>query len=126
MEGDSLGDMLDFLSKELIRLQEERRIHAFSMLAERRVIFVAKQLSTLCSVVHAAVALLYPLKWQHTFIPILPRSMIDVVSAPVPYITGILRSMWPYIPVNELEEDFDPRPAHHGGEALLSLRPPSL
>ena len=27
--------MLDFLSKELIRLQEERRIHAFSMLAER-------------------------------------------------------------------------------------------
>jgi hypothetical protein len=34
-EGSSLGDMLDFLSKELIRLQEERRIHAFSMLAER-------------------------------------------------------------------------------------------
>lgn len=36
MEGDSLGDMADFLSKELIRLQEERRIHAFSMLAERQ------------------------------------------------------------------------------------------
>lgn len=28
--------MLDFLSKELVRLQEERRIHAFAMLAERR------------------------------------------------------------------------------------------
>nr|XP_039249050.1 cilia- and flagella-associated protein 91-like [Styela clava]XP_039249051.1 cilia- and flagella-associated protein 91-like [Styela clava] len=36
MEGETLGDMLDFLSKELIRLEEERRIHAFSMLAERR------------------------------------------------------------------------------------------
>lgn len=36
MEGASLGDMADFLSKELIRLQEERRIHAFSMLAERQ------------------------------------------------------------------------------------------
>ncbi len=35
-EGSSMGDMLDFLSKELIRLQEERRIHAFSMLAERQ------------------------------------------------------------------------------------------
>ncbi|KAK7491063.1 hypothetical protein BaRGS_00017759 [Batillaria attramentaria] len=35
-ECNSLGDMLDFLSKELIRLQEERRIHAFSMLAERQ------------------------------------------------------------------------------------------
>eukprot|EP00040_Diaphanoeca_grandis_P016633 m.86132 g.86132 ORF g.86132 m.86132 type:complete len:767 (+) comp25930_c0_seq2:221-2521(+) len=30
------GQTLDFLSKELIRLQEERRIHAFSMLAERQ------------------------------------------------------------------------------------------
>lgn len=35
MEGASGGDMLDFLSKELVRLQEERRIHAFCMLAER-------------------------------------------------------------------------------------------
>lgn len=36
VEGGSLGDMFDFLGKELIRLQEERRIHAFSMLAERQ------------------------------------------------------------------------------------------
>ena len=36
MEGESLGDTLDFLAKELVRLQEERRIHAFSMLAERQ------------------------------------------------------------------------------------------
>ncbi|XP_013385345.1 cilia- and flagella-associated protein 91 [Lingula anatina] len=36
MEANSIGDMLDFLGKELIRLQEERRVHAFSMLAERR------------------------------------------------------------------------------------------
>jgi len=28
IEGDSIADLLDFLSKELIRLQEERRIHA--------------------------------------------------------------------------------------------------
>lgn len=36
LEGSSLGDQLDFLGKELVRLQEERRIHAFSMLAERQ------------------------------------------------------------------------------------------
>lgn len=36
LEGETVSDMLDFLSKELIRLQEERRIHAFSMLAERQ------------------------------------------------------------------------------------------
>lgn len=31
-----IGKQLDFLNKELIRLQEERRIHAFAMLAERQ------------------------------------------------------------------------------------------
>uniref|UniRef100_A0A8D0B6B2 Cilia- and flagella-associated protein 91 n=1 Tax=Salvator merianae TaxID=96440 RepID=A0A8D0B6B2_SALMN len=36
VEGRALANMLDFLSKELIRLQEERRIHAFVMLAERQ------------------------------------------------------------------------------------------
>lgn len=32
LEGETLGDMMDFLSKELIRLEEERRIHAFRFL----------------------------------------------------------------------------------------------
>jgi hypothetical protein len=36
LEGETLGDTLDFLNKELIRLQEERRVHAFSLLAERK------------------------------------------------------------------------------------------
>ena len=36
LEGESLGDMLDFLTKELVRLQDERRIQAYSMLAERQ------------------------------------------------------------------------------------------
>ncbi|XP_067320156.1 cilia- and flagella-associated protein 91 [Anolis sagrei] len=36
VEGRALANMFDFLSKELIRLQEERRIHAFAMLAERQ------------------------------------------------------------------------------------------
>ncbi|XP_077202407.1 cilia- and flagella-associated protein 91 isoform X2 [Paroedura picta] len=36
VEGRAIANLLDFLSKELIRLQEERRIHAFAMLAERQ------------------------------------------------------------------------------------------
>lgn len=35
LEGKSLGDMCDFLGKELIRLQQERRLHAFLMIAIR-------------------------------------------------------------------------------------------
>ncbi|XP_060006517.1 cilia- and flagella-associated protein 91 isoform X1 [Lagenorhynchus albirostris] len=36
LEGWVLADMFDFLSKELVRLQEERRVHALVMLAERQ------------------------------------------------------------------------------------------
>ncbi|KFP90992.1 Protein MAATS1, partial [Apaloderma vittatum] len=35
-EGRALANIFDFLSKELVRLQEERKIHAFVMLAERQ------------------------------------------------------------------------------------------
>ncbi|NXY82172.1 CFA91 protein, partial [Alcedo cyanopectus] len=35
-EGRTLANMLDFLAKELLRLQRERQIHALVMLAERR------------------------------------------------------------------------------------------
>jgi len=34
--GETVMDRLDFVSKELVRLQEERRLHALSLLAERR------------------------------------------------------------------------------------------
>ena len=34
--GTNVGEMLDFLSKELIRLEDERSRHAFAMLAERQ------------------------------------------------------------------------------------------
>lgn len=35
VQAAEVGDTLDFLSKELVRLQEQRRIQAFAMLAER-------------------------------------------------------------------------------------------
>lgn len=41
---------------------------------------------------HTAVALisfLFPLCWKHVLVPILPKSMIDVLDAPVPFLIGI-------------------------------------
>jgi len=35
LEGETIADMLDFLSKELIRLQTEQTIHLFILLADR-------------------------------------------------------------------------------------------
>ncbi|KFZ65081.1 DENN domain-containing protein 2C, partial [Podiceps cristatus] len=61
-----------------------------SLLLERRVIFVADNLSTLSKCGHAAVATLYPFTWQHTYIPVLPASMIDIACSPTPFLIGIL------------------------------------
>ncbi|XP_072336727.1 DENN domain-containing protein 2C-like isoform X2 [Scyliorhinus torazame] len=65
-------------------------IHVFaSLLLERRVIFIADKLSTLSKCGHAAVAMLYPFTWQHTYIPVLPAVMIDIVCSPTPFLIGI-------------------------------------
>ncbi|KAJ8258798.1 hypothetical protein COCON_G00178100 [Conger conger] len=60
---------------------------------ERRIIFVAEELSTLSQVIHAVTALLYPFTWQHTFISIVPEILIDVVMAPTPYLLGVQKHM---------------------------------
>ncbi|KAM4723199.1 DENN domain-containing protein 2B [Rhinophrynus dorsalis] len=75
-----------------------------SLLLERRVIFVAEKLSTLSSCSHAIVALLYPFSWQHTFIPVLPSSMIDIVCCPTPFLVGLLSSSLPKLKELPVEE----------------------
>ena len=61
-------------------------------LLERRIIFVAEQLSLLSSCCHGIVALLYPFSWQHVFVPILPEAMVHICCSPSPYIVGLLPS----------------------------------
>ncbi|NXL84937.1 DEN2C protein, partial [Alectura lathami] len=75
-----------------------------SLLLERRVIFVADNLSTLSKCGHAAVAMLYPFTWQHTYIPVLPTSMIDIVCSPTPFLIGILSCSLPQLQDLPVEE----------------------
>ncbi|KFQ57388.1 DENN domain-containing protein 2C, partial [Pelecanus crispus] len=75
-----------------------------SLLLERRVIFVADNLSTLSKCGHAAVATLYPFTWQHTYIPVLPTSMIDIVCSPTPFLIGILSCSLPQLQDLPIEE----------------------
>ncbi|XP_037105600.1 DENN domain-containing protein 1B [Syngnathus acus] len=64
-----------------------------SMLFERRIIIFARKLSTLTSCVHALGALLYPMHWQHIFIPVLPPHLLDYCCAPMPYLIGVHSSL---------------------------------
>ncbi|XP_047435130.1 DENN domain-containing protein 1B isoform X2 [Mugil cephalus] len=64
-----------------------------SMLFERRILIFASKLSTLTSCVHALCAVLYPMYWQHIFIPVLPPHLLDYCCAPMPYLIGVHTSL---------------------------------
>uniref|UniRef100_A0A3B5BB81 DENN domain containing 2B n=1 Tax=Stegastes partitus TaxID=144197 RepID=A0A3B5BB81_9TELE len=101
---DSRLEHVDFDSLfRCLSVRQVIRVFA-SLLLERRVIFVADKLSTLSSCMHAVVALLYPFSWQHTFIPVLPASMLDIVCCPTPFLVGLLSSSLPKLKELPVEE----------------------
>ncbi|KAM9764655.1 DENN domain-containing protein 2B isoform 2-T2 [Menidia menidia] len=101
---DSRLEHVDFDSLfRCLGVRQVIRVFA-SLLLERRVIFVADKLSTLSSCMHAVVALLYPFSWQHTFIPVLPGSMLDIVCCPTPFLVGLLSSSLPKLKDLPVEE----------------------
>uniref|UniRef100_A0A673A5P5 DENN/MADD domain containing 2C n=1 Tax=Sphaeramia orbicularis TaxID=375764 RepID=A0A673A5P5_9TELE len=76
-----------------------------SLLLERRVIFIAEKLSVLSRCSHAALALLYPFTWQHTFVPVLPANMLDISCSPTPFLIGVLSPYLPELLELPIEED---------------------
>ncbi|XP_059199245.1 DENN domain-containing protein 1B [Centropristis striata] len=75
-----------------------------SMLFERRILIFASKLSTLTSCVHALSAVLYPMYWQHIFIPVLPPHLLDYCCAPMPYLIGVHSSLSEKVRSRGLEE----------------------
>ncbi|KAJ8257737.1 hypothetical protein GJAV_G00189130 [Gymnothorax javanicus] len=101
---DSRLEHVDFDSL-LQCLSLERLLQVFaSLLLERRVIFIADKLSTLSHCAHAALALLYPFTWQHTFVPVLPASMLDISCSPTPFLLGALSLSLPQLLDLPIEE----------------------
>ncbi|XP_069946063.1 uncharacterized protein [Cherax quadricarinatus] len=60
-----------------------------SMLYERRIIIVSKRLSRLSACVQAANSVIYPMQWQHIYIPVLPQHLLDYLLAPMPFLIGV-------------------------------------
>ncbi|KAI5606968.1 DENN domain-containing protein 2D, partial [Silurus asotus] len=75
-------------------LSDEEVLQVFAAtVLERRIVFIAEELSTLSQVLHAVAALLFPFIWQHTFISIVPKVLLDVYLAPTPYLLGIQKNL---------------------------------
>lgn len=64
-----------------------------ALLNERRIAVVASKPSRLSATVQAANATLFPMSWQHIFIPILPEHLIDYLLAPMPFLVGVPRAV---------------------------------
>ncbi|KAM8805393.1 DENN domain-containing protein 1B [Eudromia elegans] len=75
-----------------------------SMLHERRIIITSSKLSTLTACVHASAALLYPMYWQHIYIPVLPAHLLDYCCAPMPYLIGVHLSLIERVKNRSLED----------------------
>nr|XP_054308030.1 DENN domain-containing protein 1B isoform X5 [Pongo pygmaeus] len=61
-------------------------------------------LSVLTACIHGSAALLYPMYWQHIYIPVLPPHLLDYCCAPMPYLIGIHSSLIQRVKNKSLED----------------------
>ncbi|XP_039739410.1 DENN domain-containing protein 1B isoform X2 [Pteropus medius] len=93
------------LTEYFVAVDVNNMLHLYaSMLHERRIIITSSKLSTLTACVHGSVALLYPMFWQHIYIPVLPPHLLDYCCAPMPYVIGIHSSLTERVKNKSLED----------------------
>ncbi|KAM9083303.1 DENN domain-containing protein 1A isoform 7-T7 [Megaptera novaeangliae] len=82
------------LTEYFVAVDVNNMLHLYaSMLCERRILIVCSKLSTLTACIHGSAAMLYPMFWQHVYIPVLPPHLLDYCCAPMPYLIGIHLSL---------------------------------
>lgn len=82
------------LTEYFVAVDVNNMLHLYaSMLYERRILIVCSKLSTLTACIHGSAAMLYPMYWQHVYIPVLPPHLLDYCCAPMPYLIGIHLSL---------------------------------
>ncbi|KAL3688572.1 hypothetical protein R1sor_014881 [Riccia sorocarpa] len=60
-----------------------------AVLLERRVLLRASKYSVLTMIAEALCQLIYPIKWQHVYIPVLFYAGVEYIDAPTPYLMGL-------------------------------------
>ncbi|KAL0965107.1 hypothetical protein UPYG_G00276890 [Umbra pygmaea] len=82
------------LTEYFVAVDVNNMLHLYaSMLYERRILICCSKLSTLTACVHGSAALMYPMYWQHVYIPVLPQHLLDYCCAPMPYLIGVHSSL---------------------------------
>uniref|UniRef100_A0A671XN37 DENN domain containing 1A n=1 Tax=Sparus aurata TaxID=8175 RepID=A0A671XN37_SPAAU len=82
------------LTEYFVAVDVNNMLHLYaSMLYERRILICCSKLSTLTACVHGSAAMMYPMHWQHVYIPVLPQHLLDYCCAPMPYLIGVHSSL---------------------------------
>ena len=58
-------------------------------LTEQKILFFSQSFARLTDGCLGLISLMFPMRYSHVFIPILPSSLIEVLSTPTPFIIGI-------------------------------------
>ena len=74
-----------------------------ALMSEQRVVFIGDKWGRVSACAHAALSMLYPLRWQHICIPVLPTSKLSYASAPMPFVLGVLSRHLPLLEKEPLE-----------------------
>eukprot|EP00536_Pseudo-nitzschia_multiseries_P000357 jgi/Psemu1/317290/estExt_fgenesh1_pm.C_50007 len=76
-------------------LDIENILHLWYCLTmERKILLLSSQHSILTVCSEILCSLLYPMKWSHLYVPLLPKFLCPILDAPVPYLCGVTRDNW--------------------------------
>ncbi|CAG7827012.1 unnamed protein product [Allacma fusca] len=64
-----------------------------AVMTEHKIIFHSKSITRLNDACHALKSLMYPFEFNHTYVPHLPASTLDVCESPTPFIYGVHSSL---------------------------------
>ncbi|XP_008101912.1 DENN domain-containing protein 1C isoform X2 [Anolis carolinensis] len=93
------------LTEFVVAVDVNNMLHLYaSLLHERRILLTTNKLSTLTACVQASSLMLYPMHWQHIYIPALPSHLLDYCCAPMPYLIGVHTSLMERVRSKALED----------------------
>ena len=94
---------------ELIRYFSENNIIIIFrlLLSEKKILFIDDDYTLLSKVTEAFMSILFPIKWIHTYIPIMSDQMIKYLESFLPFLNGIHTSLMPLVKKTFNEGEID-------------------
>ncbi|BES90651.1 Myotubularin protein [Nesidiocoris tenuis] len=60
-----------------------------AVMTEHKILFQSQSYTRLTEACRALTALMYPFKYSHVYIPLLPASLVEFLSSPIPFLIGV-------------------------------------